>query len=150
MAKIDNFGNLNVFELSGSAITTLESDIPWPETLTSLTLADNLALAEIQENAFLAATGLQRLALPGSSADLVLQENALHIKAKARPELVFSAVNGTENNQVVEARAFGIGIGGEIFGRIVGAFPDFPELAFRLMLKSHFDKGTESKTEENL
>ena len=78
------------------------------------------------------------------NASLTLKSNGFHITSMLRPSLELSFLDSGAA-AVIEDNAFGNVVGGKLWGKMDMAVPDFPEGAFRLMLKAHFDLFSESK-----
>ena len=78
------------------------------------------------------------------NSGLALKPNAFHITSMNKPALALTFLDGGVS-ATIEDNAFGNVVGGKLWGRMDMNVPDFPEGAFRLMLKAHFDIFSESK-----
>ena len=81
--------------------------------------------------------------MSGMSGLLNIRSEAFFTLAE-NPTLLLDAAEGPFDG-VIEEDAFGNAKGGHLWGRLEIALWDFPELAFRLMLKAHFDLGRHGK-----
>jgi hypothetical protein len=136
--------NLQSFQLTHTGLISIDSDVPWAATVSTVDLSYNLQLLEIPEFAFRRAVGLTSLLLWSMGA-MTFRENAFFLTSAHMPSMDFYFY-GDESDFVIEENAFGNVDGGELWGRLNLQIPDFPELAFRLMLKSHFDRGSQSES----
>ncbi|XP_059087124.1 uncharacterized protein LOC131883628 [Tigriopus californicus] len=137
-SMLETLSDLHTFVLTGSGITTLTSDIPWQAAINYIDLSNNNGITEIPANAFKKATHLASLTMNDMNKDIALRSKALQITTTQLPHLFFTTL--PDGQSVIEDDAFGDVSGGELWGFLEGQFMDFPEGAFRLLLKSHFDK----------
>ena len=144
------FQTLKSLEISSTDLRIVPSNIEWPTSIENITLFSNGNLETIEPYAFSSAANLKRINLIGSGytrKDLILKSNAFHTTSSLQKtfELVTSAT------VIYESNAFGNVDGGQLWDTLdigasaYGISNGFPEEAFRLLLKSHFDKGHESK-----
>lgn len=134
---LEQFGQLQQFALTESAIENVPSDISWPNSLHKIDLSWNSELYTIQSHAFSRAPSLMELSLTGSGNNLLIESNGLHVKSKLNKTLYLSG-----NFLDLGANAFGNVDGGELWNHLYLETSDFPEEVFRLFLKSHFDKNS--------
>ena len=120
-----------------SGLGSVPSNNPWPASLKTIDLGYNSGILEVSPFAFHSATGLERLSM-WAMGDINFRENALAITSEHWPKFEFYTY-GTYVN--IEDNAFGDVDGGELWGEIMAQLPDFPEGAFRIMLKSNLDLG---------
>eukprot|EP00095_Tigriopus_kingsejongensis_P000591 maker-scaffold95_size379157-snap-gene-0.24 protein:Tk00591 transcript:maker-scaffold95_size379157-snap-gene-0.24-mRNA-1 annotation:"hypothetical protein ASPNIDRAFT_182707" len=139
--SIGTMTGLITFTLTETGISALESDIPWQSRVSQIDLSKNQGIMEIPANAFKTAVNLVSLHLMDMNAKIVLRSKGLHIRSENFPQLVFNSLPGGQGE--IEFDAFGDVSGGQLWGTLEGNFVDFPEGAFRLMLKSHFDRYSE-------
>ena len=97
-------------------------------------------LTNIESHAFSQAKGLMEISLHGSGDNLLIQSNGLHITSSLNKTLYLSG-DDIELNE----NAFGNVDGGQLWTYFHIGLSNFPEDVFRLMLKSHYDKGHKSK-----
>ena len=75
-----------------------------------------------------------------------MREDAFHINSDQRPTLeMYVSNSGSQDLRVAEPDVFGNVKGGKLWGAIDVDWPDFTEDVFRLLLKTHFDKGDKGK-----
>lgn len=84
---IPKFDHLKFFELSGSGLTALASDIAWPASVLDINLDGSGFLAEVPANAFFAATGLLSLSMLELNGNVALRANAFHVKTDSMPSM---------------------------------------------------------------
>ena len=140
--SLKDFTSLQSFKFTHSSLAGLEEDIPWPASVTHIDLGYNNDLTEIPPNAFKSASGLERLQIWASGAYIV-RENGLRISSSKGPS--FETYQYGDCIKDVESNAFGNVAGGNLWGNMWIPWCTFPEQAFRLMLKTAFDKGQTSK-----
>lgn len=141
------FNGLDKFSMTGSALKKIPTEVIWPEKLRSIDFSYNEQLEKIESYAFSSALGLQSLLFIGSGDNLVVQSNGFHTKSKLAKNLHISSDDPDEpiENLQLEPNAFGNVEGSELWSGLLIETSDFPEDVFRLMLKTHFDKGHTSK-----
>jgi hypothetical protein len=139
------FTSMNYFLLLDSGVKILPASIPWPATLEQIIIPENSKLRIIEPFAITEALALTTLALTGSGDNLTIQSNGLHTKS-AMPNSVFISSNNQQFGVTLklEQNAFGNVDGGALWTMLFMPTTDFPEGAFRLLLKTHFDKGHQS------
>lgn len=140
---LSQFSALTIFILTHTGIETMDSDIPWPVTVQHIDLGYN-SIATIPPHAFSAAQHLVSLTMWSFGPDnghLTIESNGLHITSAHSPKL---ATYSYASQITLKDNAFGNVDGGHLWGEINMRTQDFPEGVFRLMLKSHFDKGHSS------
>ncbi len=76
-----------------------------------------------------------------SSANLTVNTHGFYTTSPTPPNLFLSGPNDLD----LEEDAFGNIAGGKLWNSLAISTSDFPEDVFRLMLKTHFDKGHDSK-----
>lgn len=144
---MQEFRGLHQFTISGSTLKKIPTEVIWPEKLHSVDFSYNERLEVIESYAFSSALGLQNLYLIGSGDNLVVQTNGFHTKSKLAKNLHISSADPSDaiENLQLEPNAFGNVEGGELWTGLFMQTSDFPEDVFRLMLKTHFDKGHTSE-----
>ena len=136
---LENLPNLASFSLTNSGLTEVAANINWPERLTFIDLSANPDLTELPAHFLSRSSAIDRLSLRNMSSNFHLGNNVFHLTAKTRPTLDLSLADNV-GVSMVDENAFGNVDGGELWGRLNIALQDFPEGAFRLMIKSHFDE----------
>ena len=144
------FTSLEYFSMILTGIESIPANISWSSTLRSVHLTGNWHLKLIDEHAFSSASQLQELSLLGSGDHLVVKPNGFHTTSKKNPKVldISSFYSGKVDDLLLEENAFGNVDGGELWEVMNIATSDFPEDAFRLLLKAHFDKGHTSNNSE--
>ena len=138
-ADLQNFPNLQSLEFSWTGLELLPSGTIWPDSLREIRMEGNQYLQSIESHTFSHAYGLQLLHL--SDGPLIhIKSNGLHSKSRLDKELKLSRYN----NVIYDSNAFGNVDGGELWQNISIQTKDFNQEVFRLMLKTHFDKGHQS------
>ena len=139
---IAKFTKLQEFGMVSTGIESLPSNTPWPNTLHKMELMGNFELYLIEPYAFSNAEGLQLLDLRGSGKGLHIESNGFHSKSNLEKTLEISYV---DSDTKYDSNAFGNVDGGKLWTTMNVPSVDFPEDVFRLLLKTHFDKGHQSK-----
>ena len=85
------------------------------------------------------AKGLVQLDMWAMGSNVSIQEDAFRISSRDGPTLRYYGAGCSASD--VAPNAFGNVEGGPLWGKISIDWCDFPELTFRLMLKTAFDKG---------
>ena len=97
-----------------------------------------MELTLIQSHAFSSATGLTYLYVNGDNFEIIVESNGFHTTSTDYKTLEFQGNYG----RALQANAYGNVDGGQLWDEIkVNTLDDFPENVYRLLLKSHFDKG---------
>ena len=143
------FQQLKSLEIFYSDITVIPANIPWPTSIENITIYGNENLETIEPFAFSSAINLKRLNLVGSGYDqnrLTIKSNAFHTTSPLHKTLEMTP----SKNVIFESNCFGNVDGGQLWDVLdiaTNGFGEhvFPEDAFRLLLKAHFDKGHKSK-----
>jgi len=135
MAK---FTKLQEFAMISTGMESFPSNIPWPNTLYKMEYMGNSELHSIEPYAFSNAEGLQLLDLRGSGAGLHTKSNGFHSKSNLEKTLTISDF---DSETKYDSNAFGNVDGGKLWTVMNVPSVDFPEDVFRLLLKTHFDKG---------
>ena len=144
MAK---FTKLQEFAMISTGMESFPSNIPWPNTLYKMEYMGNSELHSIEPYAFSNAEGLQLLDLRGSGAGLHTKSNGFHSKSNLEKTLTIS---GFDSETKYDSNAFGNVDGGKLWTLMNVPSVDFPEDVFRLLLKTHFDKGHQSKVQNQI
>jgi hypothetical protein len=140
---LGEFTSMKYFALIDSGVKLLPASIPWPATVEQIVLPQNSKLRTIEPFSISEALGLKQLALTGSGDDLTIQSNGLHTKSVIMPNELYLSSNNQQWGVTLklEQNAFGNVDGGALWTTMDMPTTDFPEGAFRLLLKTHFDKG---------
>ena len=144
MAK---FTKLQEFAMISTGMESFPSNIPWPNTLYKMEYMGNSELHSIEPYAFSNAEGLQLLDLRGSGAGLHTKSNGFHSKSNLEKTLTISDF---DSETKYDSNAFGNVDGGKLWTLMNVPSVDFPEDVFRLLLKTHFDKGHQSKVQNQI
>ena len=147
---MEKFQQLKSLEITSIGLRILPSNIPWPRSLQNITLIGNGNLEIIEPYAFQNAQNLETLAFIGdgyNQNNLTFTSNSLQITSAAIKK---TCVVSTIAEVIFETNAFGNVDGGQLWDVLDLAITNywtkgFPEEAFRLLLKSHFNKGHTSK-----
>ena len=142
-AYLKLFNTLEEFSCTDSGLTALEEDIPWSSTVQKLFFQRNYDITTVNSNAFKTATSLKQLDMWGMGAEVAIKGDAFRITSRTGSILQYY---GSECPSEIASNAFGNVEGGPLWGSISVDWCDFPELTFRLMLKSAFDKGYQGKS----
>ena len=118
-------------------------EIPWSPTVEVIFMQRNPQITSIGSNAFKHATNLKQLNLWDMGPNVVINENAFRISTQDKPFLRYNGEGCSAS--VISENAFGNVEGGQLWGSISLDWCEFPELSFRLMLKTAFDKGLHGK-----
>ena len=144
MAK---FTKLQEFAMISTGIESFPENTPWPNTLYKMEYMGNFDLRTIEPFAFSNAEGLQLLDLRGSGSTLHTKTNGFHSKSNLDKTLDISAFSSETK---YDSNAFGNVDGGKLWTLMNVPSVDFPEDVFRLLLKAHFDKGHQSKVQNEI
>ena len=144
MAK---FTKLQEFAMISTGIESFPSNTPWPNTLYKMEFMDSSKLHTIEPFAFSNAEGLQLLDLRASGAGLHTKSNGFHSKSNMDKNLIISDY---DSDTKYDSNAFGNVDGGKLWTLMYVPSVDFPEDVFRLLLKTHFDKGHQSKVQNQI
>ena len=144
MAK---FTKLQQFAMISTGMESFPSNIPWPNTLYKMEYMGNSELHSIEPYAFSNAEGLQLLDLRASGAGLHTKSNGFHSKSNMDKNLIISDY---DSDTKYDSNAFGNVDGGKLWTLMYVPSVDFPEDVFRLLLKTHFDKGHQSKVQNQI
>ena len=144
---MEKFQQLKSFEMSSTDIRLIPSYTPWPVEVENITLFSNGNLEIIEPFSFTKASNLKRINLIGSGYNqdkLTFKSNAFHTTSPLHKTL--ELISSTD--VIFEPNTFGNVDGGVLWdildiGTSLG--DGFPEDAFRLLLKAHFDKGHKSE-----
>ena len=117
----------------------LPSDTIWPDSLREIRMVGNQYLQSIEPHTFSHAYGLQLLHLSNGET-MHIKSNGLHSKSRLEKELKLFQYNDV----IYDSNAFGNVDGGELWQKTSIQTEDFNQEVFRLMLKTHFDKGHQS------
>ena len=139
---IAKFTKLQEFSMRSTGIEILPFNTPGPNTLHKMEFMGNLKLHSIEPYAFSNAEGLQLLDLRGCGAGLHTKSNGFHSKSNLEKTL---EISDFDSNTKYDSNAFGNVDGGKLWTSMNVPSVDFPENVFRLLLKTHFDKGHKSK-----
>ena len=147
---MEKFQQLKSLEITSIGLRILPSNIPWPRSLQNITLIGNGNLEIIEPYALQNAQNLENLAFIGTGHNqnnLTFTSNSLQITSAAVKK-TFELATSTE--VIFETNAFGNVDGGQLWDVLDISITNywtkgFPEEAFRLLLKSHFNKGHKSK-----
>ena len=132
------------FKFTHSSLAHLKEDIPWPPSVTHIDIGYNNDLKEIPSNAFKSASQLEVLKI-WASGKYSVEENGLRISSSKGPSFETYQYGGCVDN--VSSNAFGNVAGGNLWGNLYIPWCVFPEETFRVMLKTAFDKGQQSKSQ---
>lgn len=145
---MEKFTSLQHLSLIASGVESIPASISWPESLIAVEMKWNAKLKVINQFAFSSATKLLTLDLSESGDfDIVIKSNGFHTMSNSPGKsLIWSPYHGpVEPVPVLEANAFGNVDGGKLWNKITIETLDFPPEVYRLLLKSHFDKGDTGK-----
>ena len=137
-----HFTNLETIEMHGNGFEMIPGNITWPSKLREIGMESNWELTLIQSHAFSSATGLTKLYINGANWDdngeIIVESNGFHTTSTNYKTLEFQGNYG----KALRANAYGNVDGGQLWDEMkVTTIDDFPEDVYRLLLKSHFDKG---------
>ena len=144
MAK---FTKLQEFSIRSTGLESIPSNTTWPDTLYKTEYMGNLKLHSIEPYAFSNAEGLKLLDLRGCGAGLHTKSNGFHSKSNLEKTL---EISDYDSNTKYDSNAFGNVDGGKLWTSMSVPSVDFPENVFRLLLKTHFDKGHQSKVQNQI
>ena len=130
------------FSVISCGIEVFPSNTPWPNTLQTMSYMGNMELRTIEPYAFSEAEGIELIDLRGSAYNLTIKSNGFHSKSNLNKTL---EIQGDPFEIEYESNAFGNVEGGKLWNQMNVPSGSFPENVFRLLLKSHFDKGHKSK-----
>ena len=136
---LESFTSLEDFTFIDGSLLAIDADIPWSPTVEAIHMQRNPLIISIGSNAFKHATHLKQLNMWDMGPEVVINENAFRISTQDKPVLRYNG-EGCSASEIAE-NAFGNVAGGQLWGSISVDWCDFPELTFRLMLKTAFDKG---------
>ena len=150
---MEKFQHLKQFEITESDIKVIPSSIAWPVSVEAISLfLPNLEA--IEPFAFSRASKLKKIDLHGSGykqEKVIFKSNAFHTTSPVHKSLQISLakIMNPSKNVVFESNCFGNVEGGKLWDVLEittnGFGIEFTEEAFRLILKTHFDKGHKSK-----
>ena len=144
---IAKFTKLKEFAMISTGMESLPPYTPWPNTLHKMEFMGNFELHSIEPYAFSNAEGLQLLDLRGSGAGLHTKSNGFHTKSNLEKTL---EISDYDSDTKYDSNAFGNVDGGKLWTTMNVPSVDFPENVFRLLLKTHFDKGHQSKVKNQI
>ena len=136
---LESFTSLKEFAYRDGSLKSIDADVPWSPTVEVIFMQRNPQITSIGSNAFKPATNLRQLNLWDMGPEVEINENAFRISTQSKPILRYNG-EGCSASMIAE-NAFGNVVGGQLWGSISIDWCDFPELTFRLMLKTAFDKG---------
>ena len=138
-----NFNSLEFLEVITCGFETIPSDIDWPERIERIQLNSLFELKVIESNAFSKAKNLKYLDIQNSGADLVVKTNGF--KTTSKQMKYISQYSHSTKKVKLEADAFGMESGGELWNSIAVPSDDFAEDVFRKMLNNAAESGFTSK-----
>lgn len=150
---MEKFQQLKQLEITESDIRMIPSNIPWPASVEDISLfLPNLET--IEPFAFTRASKLKGIDLHGSGykqENVTFKSNSFHTTSPLHKSLKISLakIMSPSKNVFFESNCFGNVDGGHLWDALEittnGFGIEFSEDAFRLILKTHFDKGHKSK-----
>lgn len=124
--------------MQANGLEMIPGNTTWSSKLREINLNGNMELNLIQSHAFSMATGLTKLTINGANASIVVESNGFHTTSTHYKSLEFQGDYG----KALQANAYGNVDGGQLWNEMkINTLDDFPENVYRLLLKSHFDKG---------
>ena len=124
--------------MQANGLEMIPGNTTWSSKLREVNLNGNMELNLIQSHAFSMATGLTKLTINGANAGIVVESNGFHTTSTHYKSLEFQGDYG----KALQANAYGNVDGGQLWNEMkINTIDDFPENVYRLLLKSHFDKG---------
>ena len=132
-----NFTSLQMLEVNECGFETIPANIEWPETIETIMLNALYLLKTVESNAFSSASNLKSLNIQ-NSGEIKVQTNGFRTTSKHVKSL--SQYSWT-SKATLEADAFGIESGGELWNTIAVPTTDFSEFVFRRMLSKAAEAG---------
>ena len=135
---LTNFTWLETLEVIDCGFESIPANIEWPETIETIILNSLYDLKTIESNAFSSAINLKSVSIQNTVNEVVVQTNGFHTTSKHPKSL--SQYSYTSKAKL-QADAFGMESGGELWDTIAVPTEDFSEYVFRNMLSKAAEAG---------
>ena len=143
-----NFVNVESVGMQANGFEVVPGFISWPSSLKHINLNGNVHIKKIEEKAFSSAINLETLSLVPMGENATIESNGFHTTSSyPNKKLTYAFTSGYET---LQANAFGNVDGGQLWNTLDIVATNFPQDVFRLLLKTHFDKGHSTLFEDSL